>query len=119
MVGIVVCCGDVGVVVCRGDVVVVWSWCVVVVVWSLWFVVVTWQTCGGIALLASCFGTKEGGTHHDKINGNDERRHRRRSSFGSHVAHSDVAPSIPIAVAGARSLGDVSLPRRPRCRGCA
>ena len=51
MVGIVVCCGDVGVVVCRGD---------VVVVWSLWFVVVTWQTCGGIALLASCFGTKEG-----------------------------------------------------------
>ena len=110
MVGIVVCCGDVGVVGCRGD---------VVVVWSLWHVVVTWQTCGGIALLVSCFGTKEGGTHRDKINGNDERRHRRRSSFGSHVAHSDVAPSIPIAVAGARSLGDVSLPRRPRCRGCA
>ena len=109
MVGIVVCCGDVGVVVCCGD---------VVVVWSLWFVVVTWQTSGGIALLASCFGTKEGGTHRDKINRNDEQRHCRRSSFGSHVAHSDVAPSIPIAVAGAHSLGDVSLPHCPRCRGC-
>ena len=87
MVGILVCCGDVG-----------------VVVWSLWFVVVTWQTCGGIALLASCFGTKEGGTHRDKINRNDERRHHHRSSFGSHVAHSDMAPSIPITVAGARRL---------------
>ena len=43
---------------------------------------------------------KEGGTHHDKINGNDDRR----SSFGSQVAHSDVAPSILIAVAGAGRL---------------
>ena len=90
VVGIMVCCGDMGVIMCRGY---------VVVVWSLWFVVVMWQTCGGIALLASCFGMKEGGTHRDKINGNDERRHRRRSSFGSHVA-----PSIPIAVVGARRL---------------
>ena len=62
---------------------------------------------------------KEGGVYRDKINGNDERRHRHHSSFGSHVAHSDVAPSIPIAVAGTHSLGDVSLPRRPRCRGRA
>ena len=59
-----VCCGDMGVVVCCGD---------VLVVQLLWFVMVTWQTCGGIALLVSCFGTKEGGAHHDKINGNDER----------------------------------------------
>ena len=110
MVGIVVCCGDMGVVVCCGD---------MVVVWSLWFVMVMWQTCGGIALLVSCFGMKEGGTHHDKINGNNKRRHHRCSLFGSHVAHSNMAPSIPIAVAGARSLGDVSLPHRPRCRGCA
>ena len=110
MVGIVVCCGDVGVVVCCGD---------VVVVWSLWFVVVTWQMCGGIVIVSELLWDEGGGAHRYKINGNDERRHRHRSSFGSHVAHSDVAPSIPIAVAGAHLLGDVSLPRRPRCRGCA
>ena len=29
---------------------------------------------------------------------NDERRHRRRSSFGCHVAESDVAPGNPLAL---------------------
>jgi hypothetical protein len=33
--------------------------------------------------------------HYHNINNNDECRHRRRSSFGCHVADSDVAPSIP------------------------
>ena len=116
------------VVFCRGVGVVVWwgSWCIVVrwsscgevvVVWSLWSVMVTWQTWVAWSLLVSWPGMEEGGAHHDNITRNNERRHRCHSSFGSHVAHSDMAPSIPFDVA-TRSLGDVALPCRRCCRGC-
>ena len=47
----------------------------------------------------------------ENINNDDERRQCRRSSFGCHVAGSDVAPCIHrVDVAGARSPGDVALP---------
>ena len=72
---------------------------------------------GGMVIVNELTWDEGGGAHCDNIARNDERRHRRRLSFGSHIAHSDVAPSIPINVA-ARSLGDVVLPCHPRCRGC-
>ena len=92
--------GVVGVVVHCGD---------VVVMWLLWIVV--WL------LLVSYFGMREGVAHCVNITRNDERQHRRRLSLCSHIAHSDMAPSILIDVA-ACLLGDVVLPCGPRCCGC-
>ena len=43
------------------------------------------------SLLVSCLGMKEGCAHCDNITRNNKQRHRHRLSFGSHVAHSDVA----------------------------
>ena len=71
---------------CRGDVVVVWLHGR-----HVWL------------LLASQLGTKKGGAHRDNITKNDE-RHRRRSSFGSHLAHGDVAPG-PLANMEQKGMG--------------
>ena len=47
------------------------------------------------SLLATLEGTRVGVLTMDVSINNDERRHRRRSSFGCHIALSDVAPAPP------------------------
>ena len=80
----------------------------VVVMWKMW---VAWS------LLVSCLGMKEGCAHCDNITRNNKQQHCHCLSFGSHVAHSDMAPSILCDV-DARSLGDMALPCRHCCCGC-
>ena len=67
----------------------------------------TWSPC--VVVVSELTRDEEGGAHRDNITKNDERRHCHRSSFGSHIAHGNVAPG-PLANREQKGMGSEYSP---------